>query len=65
MNDWDELYLEVILDHNKNPRNKKKCNGVKKRITVTSTKGIYKRSTNQNYSWLIFTSPSWETNTIN
>ena len=22
MNDWDELYLEVILDHNKNPRNK-------------------------------------------
>ena len=46
-------------------RNKKKCNAVKKQITVTSTKGIYKRSTNQNYSWLIFTSPSWETNTIN
>ena len=46
-------------------RNKKKCNAVKKKITVTSTKGIYKRSTNQNYSWLIFTSPSWETNTIN
>ncbi len=22
MNDWNELYLEVILDHNKNPRNK-------------------------------------------
>ena len=22
MNDWDDLYLEVILDHNKNPRNK-------------------------------------------
>ena len=22
MNDWDELYLEVILDHYKNPRNK-------------------------------------------
>ena len=22
MNDWDELYMEVILDHNKNPRNK-------------------------------------------
>ena len=21
MNDWNELYLEVILDHNKNPRN--------------------------------------------
>jgi nitrogen fixation NifU-like protein len=21
MNDWDDLYLEVILDHNKNPRN--------------------------------------------
>ena len=21
MNDWDELYMEVILDHNKNPRN--------------------------------------------
>ena len=24
MNDWDELYMEVILDHNKNPRNKGK-----------------------------------------
>tara|TARA_Y100000590_G_scaffold328135_1_gene372563 strand:+ start:366 stop:806 length:441 start_codon:yes stop_codon:yes gene_type:complete len=22
VNDWDELYMEVILDHNKNPRNK-------------------------------------------
>jgi nitrogen fixation protein NifU and related proteins len=21
MNEWDDLYLEVILDHNKNPRN--------------------------------------------
>ena len=42
----------------------KKCNAVKK-ITVTSSKGIYKRKTNQNYSWVIFTSPSWEINTIN
>ena len=42
----------------------KKCNEVKK-ITVTSSKGIYKRKTNQSYSWLIFTSPSWELNTIN
>ena len=46
-------------------RSKKKCNGVKKKITVTSTKGIYKRNTNQNYSWIIFTSPSWQVNTIN
>lgn len=45
-------------------RNKKKCKEVKKKITVTSTKGIYKRSTNQNYSWIIFTSPSWKINTI-
>ena len=22
MSEWDELYMEVILDHNKNPRNK-------------------------------------------
>tara|TARA_B100000953_G_scaffold24623_1_gene20131 strand:- start:1251 stop:1691 length:441 start_codon:yes stop_codon:yes gene_type:complete len=22
MNDWNDLYMEVILDHNKNPRNK-------------------------------------------
>ena len=24
MNDWNDLYLEVILDHNKNPRNNTK-----------------------------------------
>ena len=42
----------------------KKCNEVKK-ITVTSSKGIYKRKTNQSYSWHIFTSPSRELNTIN
>jgi len=24
MNNWDDLYLEVILDHNKNPRNNHK-----------------------------------------
>ena len=24
MSDWNELYLEVILDHNKNPRNNEK-----------------------------------------
>ena len=27
MSEWDELYMEVILDHNKNPRNKGKIEG--------------------------------------
>ena len=44
---------------------KKNCSTNKKKISVTTTKGIYKRNTNQNYSWIIFTSPSWQTNTIN
>ena len=44
---------------------KKNCHKEKKRISVTSTKGIYKKSTNENYSWIIFTSASWKTNTIN
>ena len=42
-----------------------KWNKEKKKISVTSTKGIYKRSTNESYSWIFFTSPSWQTNTIN
>ena len=46
-------------------KKKKDCIEKRKKISVTSTKGIYKRSTNKNYSWIIFTSPSWETNTIN
>jgi len=46
-------------------KTKERCAEGKKKISVTTTKGIYKRSTNQNYSWIIFTSPSWETNTIN
>ena len=25
--DLKELYQEIILEHGKNPRNKKKCNG--------------------------------------
>lgn len=44
---------------------KKNCHEEKKKISVTSTKGIYKKSTNENYSWIIFTSASWKTNTIN
>ena len=44
---------------------KKNCHDEKKKISVTSTKGIYKKSTNENYSWIIFTSASWKTNTIN
>ena len=44
---------------------KKKCNEEKKKISVTSTEGIYKRSTNEGYSWIVFTSPSWQANTIN
>ena len=44
---------------------KKNCSTNKKKISVTTTKGIYKKSTNQNYLWIIFTSPSWQTNTIN
>jgi len=44
---------------------KKNCSTSKKKISVTTTKGIYKKSTNQNYLWIIFTPPSWQTNTIN
>ena len=44
---------------------KKNCSTSKKKILVTTTKGIYKKSTNQNYLWIIFTPPSWQTNTIN
>ena len=44
---------------------KKNCSTSKKKISVTTTKGIYKKSTNQNYLWIIFTSSSWQTNTIN
>ena len=43
---------------------KKNCDKGKKEISVTSTEGIYKRGTNQSYSWIIFTSASWKTNTI-
>ena len=31
------------------------------KISVTSKKGIYKRKTNDKYSWIIFTPPSWAT----
>ena len=44
---------------------KDKCDREKKEISVTSKEGIYKRGTNQSYSWVIFTSSSWKTNTIN
>ena len=44
---------------------KKNCSTSKKKISVTTTKGIYKKSTNQNYLWIIFTSSSWQTNLIN
>ncbi len=44
---------------------KKNCSTSKKKISVTTTKGIYKKSTNQNYLWIIFTSSSWQTNIIN
>ena len=43
---------------------KKNCDKGKKEISVTSTEGIYKRGTNQSDSWIIFTSASWKTNTI-
>ncbi len=44
---------------------KQNCHKEKKKISVTSKEGIYKRGTNQNYSWIIFTSSSWKTNRIN
>ena len=44
---------------------KKNCSTNKKKISATTTKGIYKKSTNQNYLWIIFTSSSWQTNIIN
>ena len=44
---------------------KQNCHKKKKEISVTSKEGIYKRGTNQSYSWIIFTSSSWKTNTIN
>ena len=43
---------------------KKNCYKGKKEISVTSREGIYKRGTNQSYSWIIFTASSWKTNTI-
>ena len=46
-------------------KKKENCSEREKKILTTSTKGIYKRSTNVNYSWIIFTSPSWQVNTIN
>ncbi len=44
---------------------KKKCKTEEKKIIVTSPKGIFKRTTNQNYYWIVFTSSSWEINRIN
>ena len=35
------------------------------KISVTSKNGIYKRKTNDRFSWIIFTPSSWETNSIN
>ncbi len=46
-------------------KKKENCSEGKKKISSTSTEGIYKRSTNLDYSWIIFTSPSWQANTIN
>ena len=36
-----------------------KCDRKSKTISVTSSEGIYKRNTNNDYSWIIFTSKSW------
>lgn len=41
---------------------KKNCNSSKKEIAVLSSKGIYKKKTNQQYSWIIFTAEAWQQN---
>ncbi len=47
-------------------KKEKKCETrVHNKISVTSKKGIYKRKTNNKFSWIIFTPSSWETNSIN
>ena len=56
-------------EFNKNQPNfsfvkKKKCIEKKKKVSVTSAKGIYKKSTNQYYSWIIFTPSSWQINQL-
>ena len=43
---------------------KKNCSRIKKKILATSSKGIYSKRTNGNYSWIIFTSSSWQTKSI-
>jgi hypothetical protein len=43
---------------------KKNCSRIKKKISATSSKGIYRKRTNGNYSWIIFTSSSWQTKSI-
>ena len=43
---------------------KKNCSRIKKKILATSSEGIYRKRTNGNYSWIIFTSSSWQTKSI-
>ena len=43
---------------------KKNCSRIKKKISATSSEGIYRKRTNGNYSWIIFTSSSWQTKSI-
>ena len=43
---------------------KKDCDVKKKKISVTSKEGIYKKSTDDGYYWIVFTPSSWKTNSI-
>ena len=39
---------------------KKDCDEEKTKIFLTSNTGIYKKKTNKNFSWVIFTPNSWK-----
>ena len=44
---------------------KKKCENNQKEILVTSTEGIYKKETNSEFNWLVFTPKSWQIKSLN
>ncbi|PPR48559.1 MAG: hypothetical protein CFH23_00295 [Alphaproteobacteria bacterium MarineAlpha6_Bin1] len=47
------------------PKKKKKCENNQKEILVTSTEGIYKKETNSEFNWLVFTPKSWQIKSLN
>ena len=65
MNKLQKITKEGFIEDHKFFQKKKKCENNQKEILVTSTEGIYKKETNSEFNWLVFTPKSWQIKSLN